>query len=147
MVLADDSLEHDGQPPPSPPSIPRRDMTSPELSQQAQRREVREVNRLPIVAVRDSRLVDGPGGVKLTEYEVQYIPAGAWLCVPELLIPATPLIYDFERELKEFNRLAELVLGRELQVNPPLLDDNEPGDHSSSSSMSEEEKEEHESDN
>ncbi|CAK4147149.1 unnamed protein product [Aphanomyces euteiches] len=122
-------------------------MTSPELSQQAQRREVREVNRLPIVAVRDSRLVDGPGGVKLKEYEVQYIPAGAWLWVPELLIPATPLIYDFERELKEFNRLAELVLGRELQVNPPLLDDNEPGDHNSSSSMSEEEKEEYESDN
>ncbi|KAH9102661.1 hypothetical protein AeMF1_020789 [Aphanomyces euteiches] len=125
MVLADDSLEHDGQPPPSPPSIPRRDMTSPELSQQAQRREVREVNRLPVVAVRDSRLVDGPGEVKLKEYEVQYIPAGAWLWVPELLIPATPLIYDFERELKEFNHLAELVLGRKLQVNTPLLDDNE----------------------
>ncbi|KAG9405198.1 hypothetical protein AC1031_004307 [Aphanomyces cochlioides] len=147
MVLADDSLEDDGQPPPSPPSIPRRDMTSPELSQQARRREVREVNRRPIIAVRDSRLVDDPGGVKLKEYEVQYMPAGAWIWVPELLIPATPLIYDFERELKEFNRLAELVLGRELQVNPHLLDENVSGNYSTTSSMSEEEKEEGGSDN
>ncbi|KAG9398474.1 hypothetical protein AC1031_014653 [Aphanomyces cochlioides] len=125
MVLADDSFEVDGQPPPSLSAVPRQDMTSPALSQQAQRREAREVNRRPILDIRSSRLVDEASGEKVKEYEVRYTPTGAWVWVPELLIPATPLIYDFERELKGFNHLADLVIDHQLEVNPPVVEADE----------------------
>ena len=86
---------------------------------------MREINRRPILDVRASRIENLPNGDKIKQYEVQYVVDGPWVWVSELLIPATPLIYDFEREVKGFNQLADLVLDHELQGEPPLLEDIE----------------------
>ncbi|RHY21523.1 hypothetical protein DYB36_011475 [Aphanomyces astaci] len=80
-----------------------------------------------ITGIRDDRMIEHQTRPWQKQYEVQLEGSDQWVWVSEHAMPATPLLYEFERGRKNFDLLAEMVLGRELRVEPelPRVDDDE----------------------
>ncbi|ETV69621.1 hypothetical protein H257_14643 [Aphanomyces astaci] len=73
-----------------------------------------------ITTIKDDRMIEHQTRPWQKQYEVQLEGSDQWVWVSEHAMPATPLLYEFERGRKNFDLLAEMVLGKELRVEPEL---------------------------
>ncbi|KAF0690779.1 Aste57867_17859 [Aphanomyces stellatus] len=64
---------------------------------------------VPLAAIRDVRPSFTTLGVRIDEYEVRFEGSNHWVWVPKRVLPASELLYEFDRGRKGFDRLANAI--------------------------------------